>query len=315
MKLIEMKNIHKSYTNEKEVLKGIHLAIEQGEFVVLIGPSGCGKTTFLKLINGLISPSKGEIYIKGKKHSELNQIDLKRNIGYVIQQIGLFPHMTIEDNISYVLNIKKENKEKAKEKAKELIEIVGLDSTYLKKYPRELSGGEKQRIGVARALAADPDIILMDEPFGAVDEITRRVLQDEILRIHSKLKKTIVFVTHDIEEALRLGTKIILFNNGEIVQAGTKEDMLFNPKTDYVKEFFGNKNFTSYLNIATIEEAYKKTDKEIPNKCRVNIKEPITNGIRILFDNGVEAINVENNEGEIVGEFRLSNAFESIKNN
>lgn len=247
MELIRFENVDKSYENGMKIIDNLNFTINSGEFITLIGKSGSGKTTMLKLINGLIKPNSGKIFIKNKEINEWDIIELRRSIGYVIQQIGLFPHMTIQDNIEYVLNIKKESKEVRKSRAEELIELVGLTQDYLKKYPRELSGGQKQRIGVARALASNPDIILMDEPFGAVDEITRRTLQDEILKLQENLKKTIVFVTHDIEEAFKLGSSIVLFDNGKIVQAGTREEMLFNPKNQFVEDFFGTKSFIKYL--------------------------------------------------------------------
>lgn len=268
------------------------ISIKEGEFVTLVGPSGCGKTTMLKLINGLKKPDSGKIFIRGKEISDWDKIELIRNIGYVIQQIGLFPHMTVSENISYVLNIKNVPKKIRNEKASELIKLVGLDEEHLERYPRELSGGQRQKIGIARALAADPDIILMDEPLGAVDEISKRILQDEILEIYLKLKKTIIFVTHDIQEAIKLGSRIILFNKGKIEQSGTKEDMLFNPKNEFVKEFFGLKNFASYLNVATIEDVYREIKEETKkyynenNIPTVNLKSSVMEGIKILFEHG-----------------------------
>jgi osmoprotectant transport system ATP-binding protein len=245
--VIRVENLHKSYIKETSVLKDVSFTVHEGEFVVLLGASGCGKTTMLKMINKLIPVSSGKISVEGKLLSDWNTIDLRRAIGYVIQQIGLFPHMTIEKNITYVLSIQGCTKERCHIRAKELVSLVGLDEKDLMKYPRELSGGQAQRIGVARALAADPDIILMDEPFGAVDEITRRYLQDEMKTLHKKLGKTILFVTHDIEEALRLADRIILFNDGRIEQDGSPEDMIFRPKTPYVRDFFGLKGFKASL--------------------------------------------------------------------
>ena len=247
MEFIRFENVEKSYEDGKKIIDDLNLKINYGEFVTLIGKSGSGKTTMLKLINGLINPNSGQIFIKDKEINEWDIIELRRNIGYVIQQIGLFPHMNIEDNIGYVLNIKKEPKENIRKRAEELIALVGITQDYLKKYPRELSGGQRQRIGVARALAADPDIILMDEPFGAVDEITRRTLQDEMIKLQGNLKKTIVFVTHDIEEAFKLGSRIVLFDNGKIVQEGTREELLLNPKNEFVESFLGTDSFKKYL--------------------------------------------------------------------
>lgn len=247
MEFIKFENVEKSYEDGKKIIDNLNLKINYGEFVTLIGKSGSGKTTMLKLVNGLISPNSGQIFIKDKEINDWDIIELRRNIGYVIQQIGLFPHMNIEDNIGYVLNIKKESKDNIRKRAEELIDLVGITQDYLKKYPRELSGGQKQRIGVARALAADPDIILMDEPFGAVDEITRRTLQDEMIKLQGNLKKTIVFVTHDIEEAFKLGSRIVLFDNGKIVQEGKREELLLNPKNEFVEKFLGTNSFKKYL--------------------------------------------------------------------
>lgn len=251
MTIIEFKDIYKEYEDGKPILNHINLSIKKGEFVTLVGPSGCGKTTCLKMINKLIEPTSGDLFVEGKNVDDWNTINLRRSIGYVIQQIGLFPHLTILQNITYVLDILGEDKDTKYKRASELIKLVGMEDEHLTRYPRELSGGQRQRIGVARALAADPDIILMDEPFGAVDEIARRSLQDELKKIHEKVKKTIIFVTHDISEALKLGTTIILMNEGNIEQIGNKHDLVYRPKTEFVKEFFGIKGFK-----ATLDEEY-----------------------------------------------------------
>jgi osmoprotectant transport system ATP-binding protein len=255
---IEIRNIQKSYKEGKLVLNNLTLDIEKGEFVILLGPSGCGKTTLLKMINKLISFDSGSITIDGRNISDWDTVTLRRNMGYVIQQIGLFPHLTIEDNIGYVLSLENIKREKRYKKVSSLIEMVGLDLSILKRFPRELSGGQKQRIGVARALAADPDIILMDEPFGAVDEIARSALQNELKELQHKLKKTILFVTHDIQEAFKLGTKIVLLNSGKIEQVGTKEELIFKPESSFVKEFLGLKGFTSTLDTTVLNSVYEK---------------------------------------------------------
>lgn len=255
-KIIEFKNITKSYDGGDNVIDNLSLPISEGEFVTILGPSGCGKTTLLKMVNKLIEPNFGSIYVNGIDINDLNTIELRRSIGYVIQQIGLLPHLTIKENINYVLSIMKVENDKKNERAEELVELVGLSEDYLKRYPRQLSGGQKQRIGVARALAADPKIILMDEPFGAVDEIARTLLQDELMEIQKKLKKTILFVTHDIQEAIKLGTKVVLLNNGKIEQIGTKEDLIFKPKTEFVKDFFGLKGFKATLDNDVMSKVY-----------------------------------------------------------
>ncbi len=208
--IIHIEDVTKSYDGNNQVLEGLTLSVEEGEFVTFLGPSGCGKTTLLKMINKLIEYDSGKIEVKGKSIADWDTIMLRRSIGYVIQQIGLFPHLTIEDNISYVLSLQQVDRQDRRTRAEELITLVGMDTEMLSRYPAELSGGQKQRVGVARALAAEPDIILMDEPFGAVDEIARTALQDELLVLQKKLKTTILFVTHDIQEALKLGSRIVL---------------------------------------------------------------------------------------------------------
>lgn len=233
--IVSFKKVNKYYGDEK-VLENFNLDIKYGEFLTIIGTSGSGKTTVLKLINGLLESNGGEIFVCKENIKTIDKINLRRNIGYVIQGIGLFPHMSIKKNIEYVLNLKKEDKKVMSLRSLELIEKVGLKKEMLKKYPNELSGGQRQRVGIARALASKPKILLMDEPFGAVDEITRKMLQEEILNIYKELDVTIIFVTHDIKEALKLGTRVIVMNEGKIVQSGTSFDIKNNPKNEFVKE-------------------------------------------------------------------------------
>lgn len=235
MSVIELKEITASYGDHR-ILEHFNLRVEQGTFLTIIGSSGCGKTTALKLMNGLLKPESGTVFVNGTDISSTDINELRRNIGYVIQEIGLFPHMTIERNISYVPNLyKAKDKEAIAARVEELVDIVGLDRTMLKRYPSELSGGQRQRVGIARALMNYPKIILMDEPFGAVDEITRKRLQEEILRIHEELGGTIVFVTHDIREALKLGSRVLVMDQGHIIQDGTPEELREQPATDFVR--------------------------------------------------------------------------------
>lgn len=265
MSVIEFKNVKKSYGEGENVIEDFSLEVEKGELVVFLGPSGCGKTTLLKMVNKMIPFNDGDIRVMDALLKDWDTIELRRSIGYVIQQIGLLPHLTIRRNISFVQDISREaTKEEKHTRAETLMDLVGLDRELLDRYPREVSGGQKQRIGVARALATDPDIILMDEPFGAVDEIARTALQDELIEIHKKLKKTILFVTHDIQEAFKLGTKIVLINEGRIVQCGSKEDLVFHPESDYVKEFLGTKGFQATLDQEKIHAFYERVlNKEI----------------------------------------------------
>jgi len=308
MPIIRFENVTKSYNQTGPVIEQLNFSIRRGEFVTLIGPSGCGKTTLLKMINGLLKPEAGSIYINDREISQWDIVQLRRNMGYVIQQVGLFPHMTVAENIGYVLEIKKVAKTIQRERGHELIKLVGLEEHYLDQYPAELSGGQKQRVGVARALAADPEIILMDEPFGAVDEITRKNLQDELFKISSALDKTIVFVTHDIEEAFKLGSRIVLLNKGKIVQDGTKEQLIFFPQNKFVEEFFGCKNFAAFL---TTTPMMTVITPQVPHELTTNIPligydSSIMEGIRVMFDHGVDRVCVVK-EDKVVGEFSFAN--------
>lgn len=237
--MIEVKNLSKTFTqgNVKAVVD-VNFKLEQGEIGCIIGTSGCGKTTTLKMINRLVEPSSGDIFVGGNSSSDVDVIKWRRGIGYVIQKAGLLPHLTIKENISLLSKILKRPKSEIDERVKELMEIVNLSyDRYKGFYPKELSGGQQQRVGIARALMEDPPVMLMDEPFGALDPITRESLHDEFLTLNKKMKKTILMVTHDMAEAFKLADKIILMNKGSIIQAGTKEDFISRPENKFVEEF------------------------------------------------------------------------------
>ena len=234
--IIRFDHVSKSYEGNV-VLNDFNLNIRKGEFLTVIGSSGSGKTTMLKMINGLLPPTSGHIYVDGKDIAKENQTLLRRNIGYVIQGIGLFPHMSVRKNIAYVPDLlNRRDKEKTRKAVERLVNVMGLEQDILDRYPSELSGGQRQRVGIARSLAAKPDILLMDEPFGAVDEITRKSLQNEISRIHQEIGVTIVFITHDIKEAFRLGDLVLVLNNGCIEQLDTPEAIRNQPATAFVKK-------------------------------------------------------------------------------
>lgn len=244
---IEFKHIRKSY-GDKVIMEDFNLQVEKGEFITIIGSSGCGKTTALKMVNGLIHPDGGDILIEGENIREKDQTQLRRNIGYAIQGSVLFPHMTVEENISYVPNLlNRRNRAKTKSAVEKWMKIVGLDEEMKERYPAELSGGQQQRVGIARALAASPEILLMDEPFGAVDEITRGQLQEELLRIYHQTQITVLFVTHDIGEALKLGTKVLVMDHGEIQQYAAPAELLRHPATPFVERLVEKERRTCHL--------------------------------------------------------------------
>lgn len=241
--MIQFENVSKQYPDGTTALRQVNLNINKGELFVMIGPSGCGKTTMLKMINRLIERTDGTVRINERPIDEYNIHELRWNIGYVLQQIALFPHMTIAENIAVVPELRKWKSDQIKERVHTLLDMVGLHGdTYSERKPSELSGGQQQRIGVLRALAADPEIVLMDEPFSALDPMSREKLQDDILDIQRQMKKTIVFVTHDIQEAMKLGDRICIMKNGQVLQVGTPEELIRQPANDFVREFVGSPN-------------------------------------------------------------------------
>src|SRR5215208_2659040 len=255
--MIEFKGVSKTYPgSEKPVVNDLSFEVLDGEICVLVGPSGCGKTTSMRMINRLIEVTEGEILIDGESNTSMSGTQLRRKIGYAIQQIGLFPHRTIADNIGTVPNLLGWNKSRIRERVDGLLDLVGLSpDEYRDRYPAELSGGQQQRVGVARALAADPPLMLMDEPFGAVDPITRERLQDEFLHIQENIKKTIVFVTHDIDEAIKIGDKIaILKQGGVLAQFDTPENILSNPNSEFVSSFVGGDRVLKRLSLTRVGE-------------------------------------------------------------
>jgi osmoprotectant transport system ATP-binding protein len=255
--VIELNRVTKIYPGSTlPAVDSVSLTVPQGEICVFIGPSGCGKTTLMRLINRLIPLTSGSISVNGQDIMTLDPIELRRHIGYAIQQVGLFPHMTVRDNIATVPKLLGWTKAKINERVDELLDLVNLDpKEFRDRYPRQLSGGQAQRIGVARAMAADPTTMLMDEPFGAIDPINREVLQDEFLRIQAKLKKTIIFVTHDINEAIKMGQRIALLKDGQLVQAGLPDELLNRPVNEFAKSFVGADRVLKRLNLLKVRDA------------------------------------------------------------
>src|SRR4028118_2228328 len=254
--MIRLENLTKVFPGQEQpAVENLSLEIPKGEIVVFVGPSGCGKTTTMKMINRIIEPSSGRIFLQDEDVTGVNADKLRRRIGYVIQQIGLFPHMTIAENIATVPKMLGWDKKRISERVDELLETVSMDTSYRDRYPKELSGGQRQRIGGARAMAADPPVLLMDEPFGAIDPITRDRLQDEFLRLQQEIRKTIVFVTHDIDEAIKMGDRIaILRNQSKIAQYDTPEKILTDPADDFVADFIGAGASIKRLRLSTVDE-------------------------------------------------------------
>ena len=239
MEMIRLEHVTKSFGRYK-ALDDVSIVVEEGEFLTVIGRSGCGKTTMLRMINGLQKPDSGKVYAAGEDVGEADLIRLRRKIGYVIQNKGLFPHMTVEKNIIYVPVISgQKDKRQNRKLAEELIGLVGLEREMLDRYPEELSGGQQQRVGIARALASRPKLLLMDEPFGALDEITKRAMQNELLALQKKLGMTVVFITHDIREAMKLGDRVLVMEQGKIAQCDTPENVKKSPADEFVKELIG----------------------------------------------------------------------------
>ncbi|MCM3177532.1 betaine/proline/choline family ABC transporter ATP-binding protein [Cytobacillus horneckiae] len=283
--MLKFDHVSKVYKGGKKAVNDLNLEFNKGEFIVFIGPSGCGKTTTMKMINRLIEPSEGTIYINNEDIMKKDPVKLRREIGYVIQQIGLFPHMTIQENISLVLKLLKWPEEKRKARAKELLSLVDMTPDYLDRYPHELSGGQQQRIGVLRALAADQPLILMDEPFGALDPITRDSLQDEFKKLQKKLGKTIVFVTHDMDEALKLADKIVILRGGQLVQCGTPDEILREPANEFVEEFIGKERLVQAKpNITTVEQIMN------PHPITIMSGQSLTEAITLMKQHRVDSL-------------------------
>ena len=294
--MIEFKNVSKIYPGNQVAAENINLKFKDGEFICFIGASGSGKTTCMRMINRMNDITSGEILINGVSIKDMDPVDLRRQIGYVIQQIGLLPHMTVYDNIVLVPRLLKWDEEKLRPIAENLIEKVDLPLSYLDKYPSELSGGQQQRIGVIRALAADQDIILMDEPFGALDPITRDALQKLVKRLQKEMGKTIVFVSHDMDEALSLADRIVIMKKGHVEQFDTPENILKNPKSKYVEDMLGqeklNEAKTSYR---TVETIMLKNPVSLP-------KERSTyDALALMRKKRVDTIFVTDDEGHLLG--------------
>ena len=299
--MIKFEKVTKIYPgSQTAAVNDIDLEVAEGEICVLIGSSGCGKTTLMRMVNRLIPITSGSIYIDGKDIMGLDVIELRRSIGYAIQQIGLFPHMTVSENIATVPKLLKWDKRRIQDRVDELLSLVQLDpAVFRHRYPRELSGGQAQRIGVARAMATDPPVMLMDEPFGAIDPINREVLQDEFLGIQEKIRKTIVFVTHDIHEAIKMGNKIALLDAGRLVQFGTPESLLISPDNQFVKDFVGADRALKRLDLLKVRDAMLKN----PVHCHDSDQAEVISGL--MQEKGLNYLLVCDSQDHLLGYVNL----------
>ena len=297
--MIEFKQVQKTFKNTT-VLKEMNLTINKGELVVFIGPSGCGKTTSLKMINRLIEPTEGTIIVNGQDTRKMDPIELRRQMGYVIQQTGLFPHMTIRENIQLIAGLEGHAEQDMDARTEHLLRMVGLDpDQFIDRYPSELSGGQQQRIGFARALMNDPEVILMDEPFSALDPVTRNDLQEELFNLQEEVKKTIVFVTHDMDEAIKLADRICIMRDGEIVQFDTPEQILRNPKDEYVESFIGKNR------IWNSPEFIKAKDIMITDPVSISGKRTVLQAIEIMRSRKVDSLLITDRDHVLQGLIKL----------
>jgi osmoprotectant transport system ATP-binding protein len=326
MSAIVVENLTRQFPNEpRPAVDQVSFEVEDGAFVVLLGPSGCGKTTLLKMINRLYEPTGGRVLVGGVDARSLRVTELRRRIGYAIQQTGLFPHMRIEQNIAVVPRLLGWAQPRIDARIDELLDLVGLPRAYRTRYPRQLSGGEQQRVGLARALAADPAIMLMDEPFGAIDAITRTRLQDELADIQSKLRKTIIFVTHDVEEALRLADKIIIMRDGTIVQYDTPLGIITRPRDTFVRDLTGADDMLRRLSLISVRDALATRghgNGVAPNgaspSAALSPDDNLRDALSLLLRAGAELLPVVGPQGEWLGELSfedlraLSSAAEAV---
>lgn len=294
--MIEFDNVSKVYAGNKVAVKDVNLTFETGEFICLIGTSGSGKTTTMRMINRMIDPTTGTIKIDGEDIQQKNPVELRRQIGYVIQNIGLMPHMTIRENINLVQRLLKVDRETQTKTAEKMIDLVELPREMLDRYPHELSGGQQQRIGVVRALAADQDIILMDEPFGALDPITRDSLQDLVKDLQERLGKTIVFVTHDMDEALKLASRIAIMSEGRVIQFDTPDNILRQPANDFVEELLGEDRL-----LQAREDTTTVGDIMMRTAVSITPEKSLQNAIRLMREKRVDTLLIVDDSNTLKG--------------
>jgi osmoprotectant transport system ATP-binding protein len=304
--MISLDRVSKEYGEGKPAVQELSLAVAEGEVVCLVGPSGCGKTTTLRMINRLVEPTSGTVTVGGTDIRSVEPHVLRRGIGYVIQQVGLFSHRTVADNIATVPHLLAWEKSRIAARTAELIELVGLDPSLATRYPSELSGGQQQRVGVARALAADPPVLLMDEPFGAVDPIVRSRLQDELLGLQERLRKTIVFVTHDIDEAIKLGDRVVVMNvPGVVEQIAPPAELLAHPASDFVAEFVGEERGMRRLALIRVSDVDLETVATATNGAVVPSDASLLDALQAILRNRADAADVTDEDGTVIGKLTL----------
>jgi osmoprotectant transport system ATP-binding protein len=312
--MIRFESVSKHYPGEAlAAVRDLDLHVRPGEICMLVGPSGCGKTTTMKMVNKLIKPSSGTIRIDGRDIEALDTIQLRLKIGYIIQETGLFPHLTVAENIATVPVELRWDKARIPARVDELLDLVDLDpGIYRRKRPRELSGGQKQRVGVARALAADPRIMLMDEPFGALDPITRAKMQDEFLKIQAKIRKTIVFVTHDIEEAIKMGDRIAVLKAGRIVQCGAPMEILAHPADPFVSELIGSHKALKMMNLIRCEDLMRPAEGAGPAGHALSQRATAQDALSEMFRTGERSLFFQDDRGQVTGVLELDDLFRMV---
>ena len=303
--ILEFRDVCKRFPGmHKNAVDHVSLTVHKGEFVTILGTSGSGKTTLMKMVNLLYDITEGDILFKGESIRKLPPVEHRRKIGYVVQQSGLFPHMTVEDNIATVPNILKWDKQKVKDRVTELLELVNLDpEIYRKRYPRQLSGGQQQRVGIARALAANPDMLLMDEPFGAIDAITRETMQKELLRLQQTARKTILFVTHDIHEAIKMGDKIIIMDEGRLQQFDTPDNIMMHPANDFVTNLVSADDIMERLKTVSVMAVMEPLRQTPPSDAKIlPVSTTIEGSLPIFLEDKEAIVFVKDEDGSLVGQ-------------
>lgn len=312
MSTIRFDNVYKQFEGmARPAVDGVSFSAETGQFIVLLGPSGCGKTTLMKMVNRLHDPDAGDIFIDDKPISQMDVTTLRRQIGYVIQQIGLFPHMTVADNIAIVPRLLKWDEAKIRERTDQLLEMMALPpDEYRDRYPAQMSGGQRQRVGVARALAGDPGVILMDEPFGAIDAITRTDLQDSLLDLQRRLKKTVLFVTHDVDEALRLADKIVILREGQVVQYDTPLQILTHSANSFVRQLIGADDIVRQLSLLRVESVMQPPNGQ--TKMTIGRDQDLREALSLLLSSAESRIAVVDNDEQVVGHLTFDELRQAI---